>query len=76
MSKWRLKLAYSIAGKELQAERSRRNRIFKKMLVAYIINSVVEILDDKDVWKSKKQRTTTVEIIESFVNEVILGENK
>lgn len=37
MSNLRLKLAHLIAGKELQAEQSRRNRIFKKMVWSYVL---------------------------------------
>ncbi len=36
MSNLRLKLAHLIAGKELQAEQSRRNRVFKKMVWGYV----------------------------------------
>jgi hypothetical protein len=36
VSNWKSKLAHLIAGKELAAEQSRRNRIFKKMVWSYV----------------------------------------
>lgn len=37
MSNLRFKLAHIIAGKELQLEQSRLNRIFKKMVWSYVL---------------------------------------
>ena len=76
MSNRKLKLAHWIASSELQAEQSKRNRQFKKLAVPYIVNSVIKILDDEQIWKSDAQRNTIIKLIDTFGNDLIEGENK
>jgi hypothetical protein len=73
---WKLPLAHFIARHELQNEQSRRNRIFKKMAIPYIVNVVVKELDASKVWKSKKQREEVIARIEAEVLTLIKGESK
>jgi hypothetical protein len=73
---WKLPLAHFIARRELQNEQSRRNRIFKKMAIPYIVNVVVKELDASKVWKSKKQREEVIARIEAEVLTLIKGESK
>lgn len=71
MKNYKLKLAHWIARSELQKEQSRRNRSFRKMAVAYIVNSLIKILDDEKIWKSDRQRTTMLALFESYAEDML-----
>jgi hypothetical protein len=71
MKNYKLKLAHWIASSELQAEQSRRNRSFRKMAVAYIVNSLIKILDDEKIWKSERQRQVLIALFESYAEDMI-----
>ncbi len=71
MSNYKLRLAHWIASSELQKEQSRRNRSFRKMAVAYIVNSLIKILDDEKIWKSKRQRQVLIALFESYAEDML-----
>ena len=71
MKNYKLKLAHWIASSELQAEQSRRNRSFRKMAVAYIVNSLIKILDDEKIWKSERQRQVLIALFESYAEDML-----
>lgn len=73
MKKYKLKLAHWIASSELQKEQSRRNLLFKKMAVSYIVNSLIKILDDEKAWKSDRKREISINLINTFGYDLIKG---
>jgi tyrosyl-tRNA synthetase len=71
MKNYKLKLAHWIASRELQAEQSRRNRSFRRMAVAYIVNSLIKILDDEKIWKSKRQRQVLMALFDAYAEDML-----
>lgn len=73
MSKWydskslKMKFVFLIAGKELNAWKSRHVRIGGKMMESYTTNRIVKqtikYLDDEQIWKSDRQRKIMLDLI-------------